>query len=389
VSGSAGLTTAGPDRLASFAGRALGSSLRLTVRIPEPAPAASLAAATLAWAEILAEFDAVDAALSRFRDDSELTMLNRLAGSGAVVAVSGRTRMALAAIDRARRITDERFDAGVLGALERIGEHGAALDRPAPVRPAPVRPARARSAPVRPAPVRPARARSAPVRPAPVRPARARSAPVRPAPVRPARARSAPVRPAVESAERRFRVTVPPVPVDMGGIGKGLALRWAGERARRLLPDGAGLLLEAGGDIVHRGTPPAEGWRIGIEDPAAAGGDETESIVVVDLRSGAVATSSVAVRNWVGPDGRPVHHLLDPRTGEPARGGLIAVTVAAPDPAWAEVWSKALFLLGRDGIAEDARARGLAAWWVDDRGRLGMTPDARLRTAWAAEDRLG
>ncbi len=339
MSGSASLTTAGPDRLASFAGRALGSSLRLTVRIPEPALAASLAAATLAWAEILAEFDAVDAALSRFRDDSELTMLNRLAGSGAVVAVSGRTRMALAAIDRARRITDERFDAGVLGALERLGEHGAALDRPAPARPAPAQPA--------------------------------------------------PARPAVEPAERRFRVTVPPVPVDMGGIGKGLALRWAGERARRLLPDGAGLLMEAGGDIVHRGTPPAEGWRIGIEDPAAAVGDEAEPIVVVDLRSGAVATSSVAVRNWTGPDGRPVHHLLDPRTGEPARGGLIAVTVAAPDPAWAEVWSKALFILGRDGIAVDARARGLAAWWVDDRGRLGMTPDARLRTAWAAEDRLG
>ena len=35
------------------------------------------------------------------------------------------------------------------------------------------------------------------------------------------------------------------------------------------------------------------------------------------------------------------------------------------------------------------RARGLAAWWVDDRGRLGMTPEARVRTLWAAEDRLG
>jgi thiamine biosynthesis lipoprotein len=322
---------AGLDRLVSFWGRALGSSLRLTVRVPEPAQTEALAATERAWTEVLAEFDAVDDALSRFRDDSELTMLNRLAGSGAVVPVSGRTRRGLAAIDRAFRITDQRFDASVLGALERIGERGAALDRPA----------------------------------------------------------LEPARPAVDPAERRFRVHVPPVPVDMGGIGKGLALRWASERAHAALPDGTGILLEAGGDVVQRGTPPADGWRIGIEDPAAPAPADAEPVVVIALATGAVATSSVRVRNWIGPDGRPVHHLVDPRTGEPARGGLIAVTVAAADPAWAEVWSKALFLDGREGIAADARARGMAAWWVDDRGMLGMTPEARLRTVWAAEHRLG
>jgi len=317
------------DRLASFWGRALGSSLRLTVRIPEPAADAGLAAAEQAWTEVLAEFDAVDIALSRFRDDSELTHLNRLAGSGRVVRVSRRLRVALAAIDRAGRITGNRFDASVLGVLERIGEHGAALDR------------------------------------------------------------RAPTRPAVDPAERRFRVHVPPVPVDMGGIGKGLALRWASERALAVLPEGMGLLLEAGGDIVGRGTPPAEGWRVGIEDPAAASVTDEDPVVVVALDVGAVATSSVRVRNWIGPDGEPVHHLVDPSTGAPARGGLIAVTVAAADPAWAEVWSKALFILGRTGIGEDARARGLAAWWVDDAGRLGMTPEARVRTAWVVEERLG
>lgn len=305
----------------------------MTVRIPEPAPDEALAAAERAWTEVLAEFDAVDAALSRFRDDSELTMLNRQAGRGTVVPVSGRTRRALAAIDRAFRLTEGRFDASVLGALERIGEHGAVLDLPVPA--------------------------------------------------------TAPARPAADPAERRFRVHVPPVPVDMGGIGKGLALRWASERAAAVLPADAGLLLEAGGDLVARGAPPADEWRVGVEDPAAANPSEVDPIVVVGTSRGAVATSSVRVRHWIGPDGRPVHHLLDPRTGEPARGGLIAVTVAAPDPAWAEVWSKALFLDGRDAIAAEARARGIAAWWVDDRGMLGMTPEARLRTVWAAEDRLG
>jgi thiamine biosynthesis lipoprotein len=174
----------------------------------------------------------------------------------------------------------------------------------------------------------------------------------------------------------------------MGGIGKGLALRWAAARAVEVLPASCGLLLEAGGDLVAAGDPPDEGWRIGIEDPAAAT-DDAEPLVVVVAHDDAVASSSVRVRNWVGPDGSAVHHLLDPRTGNPARTGLIAVTVAAADPAWAEVWTKALFLAGRDGIADEARGRGLAAWWVDDLGRLGMTPGARLRTAWAAEHRQG
>ena len=40
-----------------------------------------------------------------------------------------------------------------------------------------------------------------------------------------------------------------------------------------------------------------------------------------------------------------------PATGDPGGAGLRAVTVAGSDPAWAEVWSKALFLEGRRGIA--------------------------------------
>ena len=137
------------------------------------------------------------------------------------------------------------------------------------------------------------------------------------------------------------------------------------------------------------GAPPEDGWRVGIEDPAAADADDAAPLVVVELRSGAVATSSVRVRHWVAPDGRRRPPPRGPATGEPARTGLIAVTVAAADPAWAEVWSKALFLAGRDGIGDEARSRDLAAWWITDEGRLGLTPAARVRTAWAAEDRQG
>jgi len=58
------------------------------------------------------------------------------------------------------------------------------------------------------------------------------------------------------------------------------------------------------------------------------------------------------------------------------------VTVFGPDPAWAEVWSKALFVGGGRAIAGEARPRVLAAWWVTDAGDLEMPAAARARTAW-------
>ncbi|MBI2780210.1 MAG: FAD:protein FMN transferase [Chloroflexi bacterium] len=136
----------------------------------------------------------------------------------------------------------------------------------------------------------------------------------------------------------------------------------------------------------RRGYRRDEPWSIGIEDPA--GGADLLAVVVLD-RDQAIATSSVRIGLRPGPDGRHVHHLIDPRTGLPGGAGLTAVTVAWQDPAWAEVWSKALFLEGRAGVAAEARRRGLAAWWVDAEGELSMTPAARQQTSWVrAEARI-
>jgi thiamine biosynthesis lipoprotein len=175
--------------------------------------------------------------------------------------------------------------------------------------------------------------------------------------------------------------------VDLGGIGKGLALRWAAAALDRWLATAPGptlgYLVDAGGDIVASGTPDGTApWLVAIEDPA--GGTGPVAVVAIGERGG-IATSSIRRLRWEH-EGRAVHHLIDPRTGEPGGDGLAAVTVAGPDPAWAEVWSKALFLEGPAGIAATARARGLAAWWVTSDGLLEMTPAARVRTAWIAAE---
>ena len=307
------------DEIQRFAGRAMASPVDLSVVVRGDLDAAL---ARRAWSVVVDEFASAEAELSRFQDDSEASALGRASLRGEAMVVGRRLRQAAHACDRAYRITGGRFDPRVIGQLDAWGYAGADL-----------------------------------------------GAPVR------AGALGAPER-IVEHVDRqRIRLAHP---IDLGGIGKGLTVRWAAARLRR-----AGLtrfLLDAGGDIAIGGPGP-DGcpWLVGIEDPAGG----SDPLAVVALDDGAIATSSVGRLRWV-VDGQVRHHLVDPATGEPADGGLLAVTVAASDPAWAEVWSKALFIAGRTRIADEARTRGLAAWWVDESGRLAMTPAARQRTTWVA-----
>ena len=309
----------------------MASPLRLTIhRAAAGEPGAVDVAGGAAWAAVLDEFEAVEASMSRFRESSELSRLN--AGPR---RVSRRLRRALALADRARRQTGGRFDPRVARALERIGFRGT-------------------------------------------------EGRVVALPPQTPSSGDAPSRRAFGSTSDGSVVRLPE-PVDLGGVGKGLALRWAADRAAAalspVLAAGGGFLLEAGGDLAVRGRPSDGLWRVGIEDPDGG----AVPLAALSIEDGdAAATSSIRVNAWRAPDGRSVHHLIDPRTGEPVGPGLTAVTVVARDPAWAEIWSKALFVEGAAGIGPLARAHGLAAWWATTDGRFEMTPAARPRTAWLA-----
>ena len=167
----------------------------------------------------------------------------------------------------------------------------------------------------------------------------------------------APWRPQVITRDGLCRVNLGGSRIDLGGIGKGLAVRWA---AAELAGAGTGYLVDAGGDGAFGGTgPEGGGWRVGVEDPAGG----PDPVLVLELFNTGCATSSIRLRHWLA-DGKQVHHLIDPRTRRPGGDGLAAVTVAAQDAAWSEVWSKTLFLAGADGIRERADRLGLAAAWV-------------------------
>jgi thiamine biosynthesis lipoprotein len=175
--------------------------------------------------------------------------------------------------------------------------------------------------------------------------------------------------------------------LDLGGIGKGLAVRYAARVLRRMAGtepraartlgpcgrgDGhSGFLVDAGGDIWAEGCGPGGSpWRIGVPDPRGSG---RPPLAILRLAHRAVCSSSRGRRAWLLGD-RPVHHLIDPRRGQPADRGLWSVTVVGRDPAWAEVWSKSLFVAGADRGPALAEARGLAAAFCWPDGRCWFSP---------------
>jgi thiamine biosynthesis lipoprotein len=183
--------------------------------------------------------------------------------------------------------------------------------------------------------------------------------------------------------EDRLAVRIGPRRIDLGGIGKGLAVRWA---SQVLAGAGAGHLITAGGDCYLAGAGPlGTGWRVGVEDPASDQ-DGADPLAVLELTDLGCATSSLKKRTWRA-GGQVVHHLIDPRTGRSTGGQVRAVTVAGPDTATAEVWSKSLLIRGQDGpdaIASLARTHMLAALWVDSDGRVQVSDQLRPHLIWQA-----
>ncbi len=108
--------------------------------------------------------------------------------------------------------------------------------------------------------------------------------------------------------------------IDPGGIAKLPILAAGLQTLRQHGVDQA--LVNGGGDVVAAGGASQRPWRVGIRDPRRPG----QLLGALDVRDGFVASSGDYERFFVR-DGRRYHHVLDPKTGYPARGprGVILV----------------------------------------------------------------
>jgi FAD:protein FMN transferase len=268
------------------------------------------------------ELEQIDLACSRFRDDSELSLVSRRAGRW--VEVSPLCLEAVEVGLRAARLTGGVVDPTVGRSLRLLG-YDRDFDE--------------------------LEGRTAP---------RLRLA-------------RAPGWATVEVDHRRGEVRVPRgVELDLGATAKALAAdRAANSVSERL---GCGVLVSLGGDLALGGPAPAGGWPVRVTDHHAAGFDAPGQTVA--LATGALATSSTATRRWAGPDGER-HHIVEPATGRPAREVWRAVSVAAASCVDANTASTAAIVLGAAApgwladrglparlLAPDERVTHVAGWPV-------------------------
>ncbi len=151
-------------------------------------------------------------------------------------------------------------------------------------------------------------------------------------------------------ADHTVRFTVEGMSLDLGGIAKGYAVDKAIEAAQKLGASGA--MVDIGGDVRCFGTPPKgrEKWIIGLQDPNID--DLGGSGLLLKLQvSDAAVTTSGDYQQFAIIDGKKQSHIIDRRTGKGAEG-LSSVTIIAPNATDADALATAVCVMGPEkGLA--------------------------------------
>lgn len=133
--------------------------------------------------------------------------------------------------------------------------------------------------------------------------------------------------------------------VDLGGAAKGAASALAFETMEDCRV--ANGYVSFGGNLAVRGKrPDGKDFRFGVRDPW---GSESAFFATLSLEGKTMATTGDYIR-YFEENGVRYSHLLDPRTGYPAKGELCSVSVVAKDGALADFLSTALFIAGKDAV---------------------------------------
>ncbi|MBL8298058.1 MAG: FAD:protein FMN transferase [Rhodanobacteraceae bacterium] len=161
------------------------------------------------------------------------------------------------------------------------------------------------------------------------------------------------------------------IQLDLNGLAEGYAVK---QIAELLQHHGvAHALINVGGDVFALGRAGDRPWRVGIRSP------QHENFAGVELRSGEALFTSGSYNKYREDAGQRWGHVLDPRTGHPARG-VMAASVIHGDPVIADVATTSLMIAGTDNFERIARRLGVAcALLITDNGMVWMTPAMQQR----------
>ena len=174
----------------------------------------------------------------------------------------------------------------------------------------------------------------------------------------------------LQGADGSRKVSIPEgMQLDLGAVGKGVAL----EEIRRILEEHSevsGAVISVGGSILTYGSRQKGGaWQIAVTDPL----NPSESVGVLTLDGEYCVSTSGDYERYVEVDGVRYHHILDPRTGSPARSDVAGVTIVTKDGFLSDALSTACFVLGQEEGRKLLKKYDAEGLFIDHEGNISMT----------------
>jgi len=172
----------------------------------------------------------------------------------------------------------------------------------------------------------------------------------------------------IDSLNNKIRKKDPLVKIDVSSIAQGYSV---GVLAKRIEAMGVhNYLVEIGGEMVVKGHKSnGKDWRVGVETPTPLSKELSKVIDIREQHGTAVMTAGT-YRNYFEDKGQTYSHILNPRTGRPVTHHLVSVTVMHEDPSWADAWDTALLCVGEQEairIAEEEKLKVLLIYEQDQK----------------------
>ncbi len=160
------------------------------------------------------------------------------------------------------------------------------------------------------------------------------------------------------------------VQLDLGAFAKGFGIDMAIDHLQELGVKNA--IINAGGDMRAIGSKNGKPWHIGIRNPLSS--DTAAVLASIDLHAGEAIVTSGDYERYFEYEGKRYHHIIDPRSGYPARGTR-SVTVIHSSAAVADAAATALFVAGPGQWHEIAKSIGIKfVMLIDENNRIHMNP---------------
>lgn len=167
----------------------------------------------------------------------------------------------------------------------------------------------------------------------------------------------------------------PDMKLDLGGIAKG----YIADDLAQLFRDGGceSAILNLGGNIYALGNKPdGSQWKVGVRNPNK---DADQTVIASCTAQDESVVTSGLYERYFEQDGTRYYHILDPKTGYPAKTDLDSSSIVCKQSIDGDAYATVLFLLGREeALVFLEKHDALEGILVDNEGKISESSGKRF-----------